>query len=137
MNNNLEKENASGINTSRYNANKPLRILTATSIIGDKVKNSKGEEIGEIKDIMINLDYGKIEYVVVKFGGFIGIGEKLFAIPFYALEVDSKDEKFILNVDKEFMEKAPGFDKDHWPETNNHYETTNSHWGSFMGPNVG
>jgi hypothetical protein len=86
---------------------------------------------------MLNIKEGKIEYVVIEFGGFLGIGEKLFAVPFQALRFNRKHDDFVLDVEKSFMEKAPGFDKDHWPETNGHYfDLLADHWGSFMGPSV-
>jgi sporulation protein YlmC with PRC-barrel domain len=133
----LKKENNTGQNQDGANANRPVRVLTATSIIGDKVENSKGEDIGKIKDLMIDLKTGKIDYIIVEFGGFLGMGEKLFAIPFSALKLNPKNEDFILDADKKFLESAPGFNKEHWPETNSHYFDVNSHWGGFMGQNTG
>jgi sporulation protein YlmC with PRC-barrel domain len=133
----LEIENITGKNQDGANANRPLKVLTANSIIGDKVENNAGEDMGKIKDLMIDLSNGSISYVVVEFGGFLGLGEKLFAVPFVALKVNVKNETFTLDVEKEFLEKAPGFNKEHWPETNAHYFEVNSHWGSFMGQNVG
>lgn len=134
---NLEIENATGHNQLGANANRPVHVLTATSIIGDKVENRAGENIGKIKDIMINLQDGGIQYLVIEFGGFMGFGEKLFAIPFRALKLNAKEQDFILDVEKTFLETAPGFDPKHWPETNSHYFDVNSYWGSFMGPNTG
>lgn len=91
------------------------RTLSSSSISGTTVVNKAGEELGKIKDLMINLKDGRIAYAVLSFGGFLGIGDKLFAMPWEAFNVDSKDEKFILNVSKEKLENAPGFDKDNWP----------------------
>ncbi|MBC7486903.1 MAG: PRC-barrel domain-containing protein [Cytophagaceae bacterium] len=82
---NLDKENLFGKNVDGAHANFPLRLLTATSIIGDKVENTKGEPIGKIRNIMLNVQYGKIEYIIIEFGGFTGLGEKLFAVPFSAI----------------------------------------------------
>ena len=132
----LEKENATGQNQLGANANRPVHILTATSIIGDEVENKAGEHIGKIKDIMVNIKNGSIQYLVVEFGGFLGIGEKLFAIPFAAVKLNTKEQNFVLDIEKEFLETAPGFDKDHWPETNSHYFDVNTYWGSFMGANT-
>lgn len=135
---NLEKENMTGQNQLGPNANKPVRVLTATSIIGDKVENTQGEKLGSIKDIMLNIHDGCIEYLIMEFGGFLGIGEKLFAVPFSALRLNTAKKDFVLDVDKKFLETAPGFDKDHWPETNSHYyEEVHVQWGNFMGPNTG
>jgi sporulation protein YlmC with PRC-barrel domain len=134
---NLEKENATGQNQLGTNANRQVHLLTATSIIGDEVENKSGESIGKIKDIMLNILDGKIQYVVIEFGGFLGFGEKLFAIPFQALKLNVKNKDFVLDVEKSFLETAPGFNKEHWPDTNGHYFDVNNYWGSFLGPSTG
>lgn len=69
---------------------------------------------------MIDLNNGLVNYAVLSFGGFLGMGDKLFAIPFDALDFDTVNEKVILDVDKEILENAPGFDKEHWPDTTEH-----------------
>ena len=92
------------------------RVLSATTIIGDKVVNTAGEELGTIKELMIDLDGGLIAYAVLSFGGFLGLGDKLFAIPWEALTLNTEDHNFILDVDKEVLADAPGFDKEHWPD---------------------
>jgi sporulation protein YlmC with PRC-barrel domain len=133
----IEQDNLTGHNHSGPNANRPLRVLTASSIIGDKVENGKGEDIGKIKDIMLNVRSGEIEYIILDYrSGFLGIGDKYFAIPFKALKVNPKNQDFILNIENDFLEKAPGFDKKHWPETNGHYADVNGYWGDFMGVNT-
>ena len=87
---------------------------------------------------MIDVQSGKIEYVVIELGGFLGIGEKFFAIPFSLLGLDSKNQCFILNQEKAILQEAPGFDKDHWPETNTHmFDSSSGYWGRFMGSNTG
>jgi len=133
----FEADNLTGKNHEGAHPNSPLRYLTATSIIGDKVENPAGEHLGHIKDIMIDLDNGKIEYVVIEMGGFLGIGEKFFAIPYSLLKVDSKKAIFILNQSRDVLKNAPGFDKEHWPETNTHLFDSGYYWGSFMGANTG
>ena len=118
---NFDKDNLTGKNHEGAHPNSSLKFLTASSIVGDKVHNLTGEHLGTIKDIMIDLRGGKIEYVVLEMGGFLGMGEKYFAIPFSLLKVDAKNQTFILNQGKETLKAAPGFDKDHWPETNSHF----------------
>lgn len=120
----MQNENLTGVNREGTHPNVPLKYLTATSIIGDKVHNEKDEHIGKIADIMIDITTGKIEYVVIGFGGFLTIGEKYFAIPFGLLRVDPGNKAFIFNQSREMLEKAPGFDMNHWPETNFHAEET-------------
>jgi len=92
------------------------RVLSATKLMGNKVVNTAGEQLGTVKELMIDLDDGLIAYAVLSFGGFLGLGDKLFAIPWEALTFNSDDQTFILDVDKEVLDDAPGFDKDHWPD---------------------
>jgi sporulation protein YlmC with PRC-barrel domain len=91
-------------------------VLSATTMIGDKVVSPNGEDLGTLKELMIDLDEGRVNYAVLSFGGFLGMGDKLFAIPWEALTLNAEDHSFILNVDKEKLENAPGFDKDNWPD---------------------
>ena len=92
------------------------RVLSASTIMGHKVINTAGEQLGSMKELMIDLDGGLIAYAVLSFGGILGMGDKLFAIPWEALTIDTENHTLILDVDKEVLENAPGFDKDHWPD---------------------
>jgi sporulation protein YlmC with PRC-barrel domain len=96
-------------------------MRSASTMIGNKVVNPEGEELGSIKDLMIDLDDGQVAYAVLSFGGFLGLGDKLFAIPWEAFSFEAEDHTAILDVDKEVLKNAPGFDKDHWPD-NAQYE---------------
>jgi len=131
-----EIDNITGQNHEGNRANKPVRILTASSITGDKVLNNAGEDLGRITDIMLNLNEGNIEYVVIAFGGFLGINRKYFAVPFAALTIDTERHAFIFDQSKDSFERYPGFDKDHWPQANFHTRNT-VRYGSFMGSNSG
>jgi len=91
------------------------RIMAADTLEGDKVKNRAGEDLGTLEHIMLDVPSGRIAYAVLSFGGFLGLGDKLFAIPWSALELDTEDHCFILDTDVERLKEAPGFDKDHWP----------------------
>ena len=126
----LIKDNFTGKYESEPNANKNLQFLTAKTIIGDLVKNDQNEHLGKIHDIMLDIRTGKIEYYVIEFGGFLGFNEKLFAIPFNLLKIDADEKIFKMQVEKSVLEKAPGFDKKHWPETNAHkQELVELSWG--------
>jgi sporulation protein YlmC with PRC-barrel domain len=94
----------------------PPRLMRADTLIGENVYNLEGIELGDIKDIMLDVNAGSIAYAVLSFGGFLGIAEKLFAVPWKALKPDDVYKRFILDIDKERLESAPGFDKDHWPD---------------------
>ncbi len=90
-------------------------VLSASTISGDSVRNAADEDLGDIKDLMIDIDTGNVAYAVLSFGGWLGMGDKLFAVPWSAFTVDTANHYLILNVPKERFEDAPGFDKDNWP----------------------
>jgi sporulation protein YlmC with PRC-barrel domain len=92
------------------------RVLTASTLTGDRVRNAAGEDLGKVDEIMIDLATGRVAYVVVSFGGFLRMGNKLFAIPWDVFTIDQDEKNFLLNVDKQTLENAPGFDKDNWPD---------------------
>src|SRR5687767_5121638 len=99
---NYEVDNRTGTNQEGPDANRPLERLTATSIIGDKVENTQGEDLGSIDNLMINVHSGKIEYAVIEFGSVLGIGGKFFAVPFHELRVSPGRHVFILSRDKDY-----------------------------------
>ncbi|HMM28393.1 MAG: PRC-barrel domain-containing protein [Chloroflexota bacterium] len=90
-------------------------VLSAGTLTGDKIRNPQGEDLGSLKEIMLDVGTGHIAYAVVSFGGFLGMGNKLFAIPWRMLTVDTENKELVLDVDKSVLENAPGFDKDNWP----------------------
>jgi sporulation protein YlmC with PRC-barrel domain len=90
-------------------------VMDAATLIGDSVVNSSGEDLGKIEAIMLDVTSGRVAYAVLSFGGFLGMGSKLFAIPWPALALDAAEKRFILGVSKDRLKNAPGFDKDHWP----------------------
>ena len=114
-----------------------MTILSSSTIEGTAVKSPTGESLGDINDLMIDLITGRVAYAVVSFGGLLGIGNKLFAVPLQALKQDAADKCFVLDTSKEALENAHGFDEDHWPdfadrtwqtEVHKHYKTE-PHWG--------
>jgi sporulation protein YlmC with PRC-barrel domain len=98
------------------NGHKVKGVLSATTMVGDGVRNELGEDLGKVEEIMIDYTNGRIAYAVLSFGGFLGLGNKLFAVPWEALTLDTREHKFTLNVPKDKLERAPGFDKDNWPD---------------------
>jgi sporulation protein YlmC with PRC-barrel domain len=95
----------------------PWHMMKGSTFIGADVENPQGQDLGDIKDLVIDRATGRIAYAVVSFGGFLGMGEKLFAVPWgaFAQSSDNRD-KFILAVDKERLTNAPGFEANNWPQ---------------------
>ena len=90
-------------------------LMGADTLMGNDVYNSDGEDLGDVKEFMIDMASGRIEYAVLSFGGLLGMGDKLFAVPWSALTLDTVNKRFTLGVPKDSLKDAPGFDKDHWP----------------------
>jgi sporulation protein YlmC with PRC-barrel domain len=90
-------------------------VMAADTLEGDRVVNRRNEDLGTIQDIMIDVQRGCVAYAVMSCGGFLGMGDKLFAVPWNALTLDADRKCFVLDADRERFQNAPGFDKDHWP----------------------
>ncbi|HWG97262.1 MAG TPA: small metal-binding protein SmbP [Nitrospira sp.] len=98
-------------------ADQLVGVTKATNLIGKQVTNLEGKNLGEIKDLVINWrSGGYIEYAVLSFGGFLGLGDKYFAVPWEVMVLSRDKEQFILNVKEERLKNAPGFDKNNWPD---------------------
>lgn len=102
-------------------------LMTASTLDGNDVVNDSGEALGEIKDIMLDVRSGRVAYAVLSFGSFLGMGEKLFAVPWNALKLDTEDKCFVLKIAKEQLKNAPGFDKDNWPDMADQVWASNIH----------
>jgi len=91
-------------------------VLKASDVIGMKVQNTEGKSLGNIKDLVIDPENGDLQYAVLDFGGFAGVGDKYFAVPWEALQFNPADKKIALDVSKKDLKEAPGFDKNNWPD---------------------
>ena len=91
-------------------------VLKASELIGMSVQGTDGKKLGDIKDLVIDPEEGGVEYAVLEFGGFAGIGDKYFAVPWDALQLDQTNKKLLLDVHKKELKNAPGFDKNNWPD---------------------
>ena len=113
-------------------SNKSMQqVSRASKIIGTKVKNPNDENLGDIKDLVIDPESGQVVYGVVSFGGVLGMGDKLFAIPWDALRWNPDKKYYVLDLDKDTLKKAPGFDKKHWPDTSNKWERLREELNQF------
>ncbi len=108
-------------------------IVNTEDVIGVEVKNPQNESLGKIEALMLDKVEGRVAYVVLSFGGFLGMGDKLFALPWSAFSYNAMKDCFILAIDKERLKASPGFDKDHWPDMSNPtwISTINSYYQSL------
>lgn len=95
-------------------------VMAASTLACDKILSADGEQVGRVKEIMLDVQAGRIAYVVMSCGGFLGIGDRLLAIPWSALTLDTTRKCFLLSLSSERVKSAPGFDKDHWPSMAEH-----------------
>jgi sporulation protein YlmC with PRC-barrel domain len=112
------------------------RTLGATTLIHDKVVNLNGQHVGRIEELMVDVTTGRVAYAVLSFGGFLGFGGKLFALPWSALTVDEQKKRFVVNVSREELDRIPGFDRDHWPDLSDleHAAGVYRQWGASTYP---
>lgn len=108
------------INTDRADrAAKSAMAVRASQLQGMTIQNEAGKDLGNVRDVVIDTDHGKVKYVAVAYGGFLGLGSKLFAVPFdafeYRPESQDREQVLLLNLNEEMVRKAPGFDADNWP----------------------
>lgn len=119
-----QKDAAESSQQTKEHAAQESRSLKASEVMGYTVKNAEGQELGEIEDLVIDPEHGRIAYAVLSFGGFLGMGDKLFAIPWDAMKPLPAQETIMFDVTKEKLENAPGFDKNNWPDM------ADREWGS-------
>lgn len=102
--------------TERNSTNTYHRPLSAATLIGDKIKNREGETLGTLKEIMLDIQSGRIAYGVLESSSFLQMNNKLLAIPFRAFTINESDHTLVLDVNKETIKNAEGFDKNNWPD---------------------
>ncbi|MBK1687921.1 PRC-barrel domain-containing protein [Rubrivivax gelatinosus] len=115
MQTNFQKRDRYGM-YARGNGGPGPALMGADTLLGNDVCNREGEALGDIKELMIDMASGRVAYAVLSFGGVFGLGEKLFAVPWSALSLDTVNQRFTLGVPKSLLRDAPGFDKGHWPD---------------------
>lgn len=110
------------VGTAKGQAAMPVKVR---DLIGLRVYNASNENLGKIEDLVMDPAAGKVRYAVLSFGGFLGMGDKLFAVPWDDLKLvpkgttgagTTKEDYYVLNVTKEALKNAPGFDKNNWPD---------------------
>jgi sporulation protein YlmC with PRC-barrel domain len=94
----------------------PWQLRKGSTIMGSNVKNPQGQSLGNIQDLVISPQDSRIAYAVLSLGGILGLGEKLFAVPFNALQRAADVDTFILDMPQERLKNAPQFNQNNWPQ---------------------
>lgn len=93
------------------------RNLTAKTLIGDYIANPQGEKLGKVEDFMLDLESGRVAYIVVSYGSLSNLKDKLFAVPWKAFQLDAQRHRLVLDIDENVLKNAEGFDQANWPNT--------------------
>lgn len=108
------------------------RQMRASQLMGKDVRNAQGEDLGDIKGVAIDVNNGRVHFVVLSFGGFLGLGDKLFAYPARAFKPSMDRDELVLTVAKEKLKNAPGFEASSYPDWNT--PTYRGQVDSYFGP---
>jgi sporulation protein YlmC with PRC-barrel domain len=92
------------------------RVLAASALKGSRVGNFAGEDLGKVDDLVVDVATGRLGYVIVSMGGFLGIGDKLVAVPWELFTVRPGDHEFLIDIEKEMLQDAPSFERSRWPD---------------------
>jgi sporulation protein YlmC with PRC-barrel domain len=119
-NNSNNAVKAEGANVGQLDTNMVGANIRASKLIGMNIYNTQGESLGQIKDIVIDANTGVVRYAAVTYGGFLGVGNKMFAVPFEAFKsrpspTDKNRHVLTLDVDQKTLQGAEGFDENLWP----------------------
>jgi sporulation protein YlmC with PRC-barrel domain len=112
-------ESITGIRVHRGEDLKPgidPERITATTIIGERVIGSDGNELGKIEEVALDLTTGAVSYLVMSAGGVFGFGDRFYALPLGALTISPGEKTFHLEIDKKQLKRLPGFNKQDWPK---------------------
>lgn len=119
--NNQNNQNRNTTQNRRANANNMQgKTVRASEVIGMNIYNPQGEDVAEVNDVVLDPNTGKVRYAAVTYGGFLGIGDEMFAVPWEAFQCtqdpdNPEDHRLTLDVTKEQLEGAQGFNQDNWP----------------------
>jgi len=111
-----EERDDYGMYKNKHGKGPGPELMGAHTLTGGHVHNLQNEHLGVIKEFMIDMRSGAIAYAVMSSSRFLGLGGKLFAVPWQALTLDPAHQRFTMDVSKETIAQAPGFDTDHWPD---------------------
>lgn len=108
------------------------KIVNSNDVVGVEVRNLQDENLGEVEAIMLDKASGQVAYVVLSYGGFLGMGDKLFALPWNIFTYNVSNDCFTIPLDQNKLKNSPGFDKDNWPDMSS--DTWKNSIRSYYGP---
>jgi sporulation protein YlmC with PRC-barrel domain len=104
-------------------------LLSTETLLGSDVKNPQGQDVGDLKHLMLDPHTGRVMYAVVAIGGFLGMGEKTVVVPWNALEVARDGKSLVLNVSPQMLPQVSAYEKGKEPVHVPTGETRGGGWG--------
>lgn len=121
---------------TQFDRSRPLErdetgnLISSDKVEGTAVYSTDGEKLGSIDHVMLGKRSGRVEYSVMSFGGFMGIGEDHFPVPWDALDYDTERGGYVVNIDKSRLKDAPSYSRNEQPEFDRNYgERVYSYYG--------
>ena len=112
----------------------PKTAIAADRVEGTEVYNSAGEHLGEVEDVIIDKASGKVAYAVMSFGGFLGLGERFYPLPWKALSYDPALGGYVVDLDKDRLESGPSYSAGEQPWSDPDYgRSVHGHYGFSNG----
>ncbi len=100
---------AAGMTESELRSSETIKLIGSDKVEGTQVYNTQGEHLGHIEKVMIDKHSGKVAYAVMSFGGFLGIGEAHYPLPWEALDYEVERDGYVVDIDRRKLEGAPSF----------------------------
>jgi hypothetical protein len=94
-------------------------LISADKVTGTSVYNRQGKKLGSVYGVMLNKSTGQVAYAIMSFGGFLGIGESYHPLPWRALTYDTRQDGYVVDIDRSRLEGAPSYttrDEPNWSD---------------------
>jgi sporulation protein YlmC with PRC-barrel domain len=106
-------------------------IISADKVEGTAVYDRSGNRLGSIEDVMLDKVSGKALYAIMSFGGFLGMGENHYPLPWSSLTYDTNQGGYVVELSKEQLERAPTYDEDKMPQwTPDYGRNVDQYWSA-------
>lgn len=95
--------------------NETNRLIASDKVEGTAVYNRQGERLGSIAHFMVDKKSGRVEYAVLSFGGFLGMGSEYYPLPWDVLDYDTHQGGYVIDLSKDVLEQAPRYSRELQP----------------------
>jgi hypothetical protein len=105
-------------------------LISADKVVGTAVYNRQSEHLGSVYGLMLNKLNGQVAYAVMSFGGFLGMGESYHALPWRVLTYDTRQQGYVVDLDRSRLKAAPSFTRSNAPDWDTHGKTVDEYYAA-------